>query len=150
MIGTSCLAFPRSALRKLLPVPEALLSRADAYLTALIIFAAPIVAFPEFLAKYRIHGVNLFQVTADGTARQTFEKRMATRAVLLTAIRQWLASNGHDLASRNLRDYLKQWTKGQELDQFALSQPGRWRYFRPLVEYPLDLSRNHVHPPSSI
>ena len=38
MVGTSCLAFRRAALEKLLPVPEALRSQADAFLTALIIF----------------------------------------------------------------------------------------------------------------
>src|SRR5271170_1486806 len=59
MVGTSCLAFRRSALSKLLPVPEALRSQADAYLTALLIFVAPVVALPEFLAKYRLHGTNL-------------------------------------------------------------------------------------------
>ena len=30
---------------------------------------APVVALPEFLAKYRLHGANLFQANAEGTAR---------------------------------------------------------------------------------
>jgi len=40
MMGTSCLAFRREALQKLLPVPESLRFQADAYLTALVIFVA--------------------------------------------------------------------------------------------------------------
>jgi hypothetical protein len=44
--------------------------------------------------------------------------------------------HGHDLASRDLQAYLKQWAKAQEQDSFALRKPNRWRYFRHLVEYP--------------
>jgi glycosyltransferase involved in cell wall biosynthesis len=65
MIGTSCLAFRREAVQKLLPVPESLRFQADAFLTALIIFVAPIAAVPEFLGKYRLHGANLFQTEAE-------------------------------------------------------------------------------------
>jgi len=136
MVGTSCLAFRRSALNRLLPVPETLRSQADAYLTALIIFVAPVVALPEFLAKYRLHGANLFQGNAGGPSRRAIENRMAMRAGLITGIRGWLEHHQHDLGTKDLRAYLKQWTKAQELDQFALRQPGRWKYFRHLFEYP--------------
>lgn len=136
MVGTSCLAFRRSALSQLLPVPEGLRSQADAYLTALIIFVAPVVALPEFLAKYRLHGANLFQKNNGGTARDGIEHRLAMRAVLMTGIRTWLERNGHDLASPDLRAYLKQWMKAQELDGFELHKPSRWEYFRHLLEYP--------------
>jgi glycosyltransferase involved in cell wall biosynthesis len=136
MVGTSCLAFRRDALSKLLPVPEALRSQADAYLTALIIFVSPVVALPEFLAKYRLHGANLFQTSVAGAAHGMIEHRMAMRGALLAEIRVWLERSGHDLASPDLRAYLKQWTKAQELDSFNLKKPGRWKYFRHLVELP--------------
>ena len=136
MVGTSCLAFRRSALNTLLPVPEALRSQADAYLTALVIFAAPVVALPEFLAKYRLHGANLFQANAEGAARDVIENRMAMRGALLTEVQEWLKREGHDLGTPNLRAYLKQWTKANELDSFGLRKPGRWRYFRHLFEMP--------------
>jgi hypothetical protein len=58
------------------------------------------------------------------------------RQALASEIRAWLDRNLYDLNSRDLRAYLKQWTKAQELDQFALHAPGRWKYFRHLVEYP--------------
>ena len=136
MVGTSCLAFQRSALNELLPVPEELRSQADAYLTGLIIFVAPVHALPEFLAKYRLHGTNLFQAKMDGVPRGTIEHRMAMRAELLAKIGEWLSHNGRNPSSRNLQAYLKQWTKSQELDSFALHAPGRWRYFQYLFEHP--------------
>ena len=136
MVGTSCLAFRRSALNALLPVPEALRSQADAYLTALIIFVAPVVALPVFLAKYRLHGANLFQAKEGEAARDSIEHRMAMRAVLQTEIRAWLARNGHNLGAPDMQAYLKQWTKAQERDGFELHKPSRWKYFRHLMEYP--------------
>jgi glycosyltransferase involved in cell wall biosynthesis len=136
MVGTSCLAFRRGALSKLLPVPEALRSQADAYLTALVIFVAPVAALPEFLAKYRLHGANLFQANEGEAAREAVEHRMAMRGVLLTEVQRWLERNGHDLGSTDLQAYLKQWTKAQELDGFKLHKPSRWNYFRHLAEYP--------------
>ncbi len=136
MVGTSCLAFRRTALNELLPVPEELRSQADAYLTALIIFVAPVTAVPEFLARYRIHGANLFQANGGEAARGAIEHRMAMREVLLREIRKWLERNCRDPGSNDLQIYLKQWTKAQELDGFQLHKPSRWNYFRHLVEYP--------------
>src|SRR4029077_10423834 len=119
MVGTSCLAFRRESLEQLLPVPEVLRSQADAYLTALIIFVAPVAALPEFLGKYRLHGANLFQVSEGRMSRSQVEHRMAMRAALLTCIQDWLAKHGQATGSRDLRAYLKQWTKAQERDGFA-------------------------------
>lgn len=136
MIGTSCLAFRRSALDSLVPVPEVLRSQADAYLTALVIFVAPVAALPEFLAKYRLHETNLFQTQGGVVARDVVEHRMEMRAALLTENRTWLSRNGYDLSSPNLHAYLKQWTKAQELDSFELCKPNRWKYFRHLFEFP--------------
>jgi len=136
MASTSCLAFRRTALDKLLPVPEALRSQADAYLTALIIFVAPVAAVGEYLGKYRLHGANLFQTAAKTISREQIEHRMAMRAALLAEIETWLQKNGHDIRSRNLRGYLTQWKKAQVQDEFLLEAPGRWRYFWHLLGYP--------------
>lgn len=136
MVGSSCLAFRRSALNVVLPVPEALRSQADAYLTALVIFVAPVVALPEVLAKYRLHGANLFQSGEDGGRRDAVEHRMAMRAELLAGVEKWLECKGHDFSSRDLQAYLKQWKKAQEADSFKLQKPKRWRYFRYLIEFP--------------
>jgi glycosyltransferase involved in cell wall biosynthesis len=136
MVGTSCLAFRRNALKELLRVPEALRSQADAYLTALIIFVAPVVAVPEFLGKYRLHGANLFQSDAERATRSQVEHRIAMRGALLAEIETWLRKHGKDVSSPDIRAYLKQWSKAQECDGFALRVPGRWEYFLHLLEYP--------------
>lgn len=136
MVSTSCLAFRRSALSRLVPIPEGLRSQADAYLTALIIFVTPVAALPEFLARYRLHGANLFQVKAEASTRDQIEHRMAMRGVLVTEIQRWLQANGDDLDSPDLQAYVKQWTKAQEVDGFQLHKPGRWKYFQHLIEYP--------------
>lgn len=136
MVGTSCLTFRRAVLKELIPVPEALRSQADAYLTALVIFVAPIVAVPEFLGKYRLHGANLFQTDQERTSRSQIEHRMEMRAALLSSIQEWLKSHGHNLSSSDLRAYLKQWTQAQERDGFVLKAPGRGDYFRHLLDFP--------------
>jgi glycosyltransferase involved in cell wall biosynthesis len=136
MVGTSCLAFRRNALKELLPVPEVLRSQADAYLTALIIFVAPVAAVPEFLGKYRLHGANLFQMNAGRVSRSQVEHRMAMRAALLSSIEDWLEKHGQATGSPDIRAYLKQWTKAQERDGFALNVPSRWKYFEHLIEFP--------------
>ncbi len=136
MAGTSCLAFRREALQKLLPVPEALRFQADAYLTALIIFVAEVAAVPEFLGEYRQHGANLFQTNAERASRDQIERRMTTREALLGEIEKWLQEHGENLDSPEIRAYLKQWEKAQESDGFLLSAPSRWKYFRHLVDFP--------------
>jgi len=136
MAGASCLAFRRAVLKELMPMPETLRSQADAYLTALVIFVAPVVAVPEFLGKYRLHGANLFQTDAESTSRSQIEHRMAMRAALLSSIQEWLKSHGHHLDSANLRAYLKQWTQAQEKDGFGLSAPDRGKFFRHLLDFP--------------
>ena len=136
MAGTSCLAFRREALQKLLPVPESLRFQADAYLTALVIFVAPVAAVPEFLGKYRLHGANLFQANAERISRGQVERKMAMREALFGGIQNWLQKHGQDPSSPDLRAYLKQWKKAQESDGFALRAPSRWKYFRHLLDFP--------------
>lgn len=57
---TSTLSFRRDVLRNLMPIPLALKIQADAFLAALAVFLAPVIALPAFLAVYQIHGQNLF------------------------------------------------------------------------------------------
>ena len=136
MASTSCLAFRRTALEKLLPVPGALRSQADAFLTALVIFIAPVVAVEDYLGKYRLHAANLFQAAAARPSPPQIETRMAMRAALFAEIQKWLHKNGNDLRSADLRAYFMQWKRAQEHDGFLLEAPGRWKYFRHLLGYP--------------
>ena len=136
MVGTSCLAFRREAVRKLLPVPESLRFQADAYLTALIIFVTEVAALPEFLGKYRLHGANLFQASAEQVSLNQIERRKAMREALLGEIQNWLTNHGEDADSPKIRAYLKQWVKAKECDGFAVQAPGRWKYFQHLIDFP--------------
>lgn len=136
MVGTSCLAFRREALWKLLPVPESLRFQADAYLTALIIFVSEVAAVPEFLGKYRLHGANLFQANGERVSHSQIERRMEMREALLSEIRIWLKKRGQNADSPEIRAYLKQWEKAQESDGYSVRAPGRWKYFRHLIDFP--------------
>jgi glycosyltransferase involved in cell wall biosynthesis len=136
MIATSCLSFRREVLKYLAPVPEALQFQADAFLTALVIFVAPVAALPEYLGKYRVHGANFFQASGKNVVRSQVERRIAMRTELHQEIRDWLQGHGHDVSSTALRRYLKQWILSNEQDEFSLAGPGRWRYFRHLLEFP--------------
>ena len=136
MASTSCIAFRRASVEKLLPVPEVLRSQADAFLTALIIFVAPVVAVRDYLGKYRLHATNLFQTTAAKPSREQIQHRTAMRTALLAEIQKWLHRSGHDLRSADLRAYFAQWKRAQEHDGFLLEAPGRWKYFRHLLGYP--------------
>jgi glycosyltransferase involved in cell wall biosynthesis len=136
MMQASCLVFRREAMQEILPIPETLRTQADAYLTALIIFVSPVLAIDEYLAKYRVHGANLYQSGEGRLDAAQIRNRMQMREALVAEVRKWLRSRGFDTESGNIRDYLVQWRKAQEVDGFALQSPGRWEYFRHLSEYP--------------
>jgi glycosyltransferase involved in cell wall biosynthesis len=136
MTGTSSLAFRRKVMEKLLPVPEELRTQADAYLTALAIFASPVLAIPEFLGKYRLHSANLYQAQTDKGSVPQLENRMAMRKVLLRGIESWIAKKGSTIDREAANTYLRQWRKAQERDSYLLKAPGRIEYFRHLAEFP--------------
>ncbi len=136
MMQASSLVFRRTALEDLLPIPEVLRTQADAYLTALIIFLCPVMGVDEYLAKYRIHGANLFGSENAGLNKSQLQNRMAMRETLAGEINEWLRKHGIDASAPNIRDYLKQWRKAQEADRFALEAPNRWSYFLHLLEFP--------------
>jgi glycosyltransferase involved in cell wall biosynthesis len=108
MMQASSLVFRRAALEDLLPIPEVLRTQADAYLTALIIFICPVAGVDEYLAKYRIHGANLFHSGSAGP--QPTPTRLQSRMAMRESL---------------------------EADGFALEPPGRWKYFRHAVEFPM-------------
>ena len=137
MMQASSLVFRRLALEDLLPIPAVLRTQADAYLTALIIFLCPVMGVDEYLAKYRIHGANLFGSENAGLNESQLQNRMAMREALVLAIGEWLRKHGIDATTPNIRDYLKQWRKAQEADSFALESPNRWSYFLHLLEFPM-------------
>ncbi|HEY2820542.1 MAG TPA: glycosyltransferase [Candidatus Acidoferrum sp.] len=143
---TSFLAFRRSALDLVLPIPESLTIQADAHLSALIVFVAPIVALPEFLAVYRVHGSNLFANSA-GIDPVTCEQRTRTRGALIDGVKRWLCERSYDMTRPDLRMLMKHWEVMQEEDAFLLHPPNRWNISRHLMRYALycgpQLGRRH-------
>lgn len=134
---TSFLAFRRSAIQPLLPIPEGLTIQADAYLSALIIFLTPIVALRECLAVYRVHGQNLFAGTSTAVheVNERRERRLRTRRVLIDSLKAWLTKHGHDLNRPDLYALSKQWELTQEKDEFTARAPTRLRLCRHLWQY---------------
>lgn len=133
---TSTLAFRRSILEGLLPVPEELVIQADAHFSACAIFVAPVAYIAEPLAVYRIHGGNLWFLSGQAGAEERLRRRMETTRALGEDVRRWLMQNGFDLNRRDIQAFLMQWTHKSREDEFVLSPPGRWRFFRHLLEQP--------------
>jgi glycosyltransferase involved in cell wall biosynthesis len=131
---TSFLAFRRSAIDLLLPIPERLTIQADAHLSGLVVFVAPIVSIPDRLAVYRVHGANLF-ADAGKTDRKRRELRIQTRTALVEGMKHWLEQRGYELDRTDLKSLFKQWALTQEGDTFELETPNRFTTARHLMQY---------------
>jgi len=68
-LGASRMAIRTALLKKILPVPEALVIQADEFLFTLASVLSPTVVLSEPLTYYRHHDANLFQISADDPAR---------------------------------------------------------------------------------
>ena len=147
LFPTVTLAFRRSVLQRLLPIPESLVVQADAHLSGCVVFLAPIVYIDECLAVHRVHtgnqwnwagntppGLDVFAGDAADKAR--LQRRVETTRAIGAGVREWLEKNGFDVQRPELRAYLAQWTISSQAGEFALSPPGRLRFFRYLVEQP--------------
>jgi glycosyltransferase involved in cell wall biosynthesis len=132
---TSCLAFRRKFLQQLLPIPEALRVQADGYLGVCIVFLAPILAIPECLAVYRIHGQNLYYDEEAAISPARRRQRIASRQILIDGVQSWLSANGYDLSRPETRTFLTRWRLYQDSERFILSPPGRFQFFSHLIRY---------------
>lgn len=130
---TTGLAFRKQFVRQLLPLNEALVIDADAVLTALIIFLAPVVAIPEPLAVYRIHGANLFFESSQQADGQRLARRIAMLKIVLDEIDRWLLSHGYDLAQPPILAYRRRWKLLYETETFRVQPPTRAQFFLHLV-----------------
>ena len=131
---TSCISFRRSSLNRLLPIPESIRMLADCYLVALIPFVAPILAIPEFLAVYRIHGRNSYSTDERKVPVETSKNRLQMWQIVIGAMRQWLAGNRYTRKQLPVRSLLDRWTILLEREEFAVTRPGRLHFFRHLLK----------------
>jgi hypothetical protein len=112
---------------------EALILEADAALAALIIFLAPVVAIPEPLGMYRIHGANLFYESSQQPDRQRLARRIAMLKIVREEIDRWLLGRGHDLSQPQILAFRRRWKLLYETETFRMHPPTRARFFLHLV-----------------
>lgn len=129
---TSAIALRRSVLSALLPIPERIRMLADCYLVALLPFVAPVLAIPETLALYRIHGGNQYTKGLPDPM-EVRRKKLEMWRVVIAEMRRWLTEHGRTRREVPVRAMLDQWTNILEREEFALSPPGRLRFFRHLL-----------------
>lgn len=129
----SCISFRRTALNPLLPIPEEIRMMGDGYLITLIPFLSPILAIPEFLALYRIHGKNNYATDERQCSLEFRKSRLLMWQVLIDAMRKWLGNNGYTRKQAPVRAFLNYWSSFQARQRFEIEPPGRLSFFRFLV-----------------
>jgi glycosyltransferase involved in cell wall biosynthesis len=132
---TSCLAFRRDAVRRLLPIPESLRIQADGHLVLLMPLIAPVVAVREPLSVYRLHGRNLFFL--DERTAPVAERRqwIASFRRVIDEGTAWAAAHRGELAAKGVRTkrYFERFRIDLAAREFAMEKPTRWDWFRFLV-----------------
>jgi glycosyltransferase involved in cell wall biosynthesis len=126
---TSALSFRTRVVKELLPLNEGLTTQAEGLLAALIIFLAPVVAVPELLAVYRIHGSNLYQHSSTEIDQRRQLRRIDQLKIFLREFDRWLIAHGFDLQKPEILAYRTRWRHVYETEQFLLKPPGRARFF---------------------
>lgn len=124
----TCVSFRRKFLDQLLPIPEEIRMLADGYLGGLIIFVSSILAVPECLSGYRIHGQNAYQ-SDQSQAVEVRKKRLPLYQIEFEAMRRWLENNGYTREQLAVRVFLDCWNIYLEGEGFLLKPPSRLRFF---------------------
>ncbi len=132
---TSATAYRRSSLKRLLPVPEKIRMLADCYLVTLIPFLAPILAIPEVLGVYRIHGENSYSTDQQHLSVESRKSRLRMWQIVIDAMRKWLEDNGYTRNQAPVRSLFDRWNILLEGEEFAVTPPGRIRFFRFLMKW---------------
>ena len=127
------ISFRRSAMNKLLPIPEQIRMVADCYLAALIPFVAPVLAIPEVLAIYRVHGANSHYTSDREVPIETRRGKLQMWQIVIGAMQEWLSENRYTEALAPVRAMQEHWMLILERESFAVAAPGRVRFFRYLL-----------------
>ena len=135
----SSLCFHRSAINPLLPIPETIRMLGDCFLGSLIPLLSPILAVPEVLALYRIHGRNSYSISETQIPVENAKSRLQMRQILADEMKRWLAARGSTKKQLPVRAFLNHWHFSLETEEFFIRPPGRLRFFWYL------LSENHSH-----
>jgi glycosyltransferase involved in cell wall biosynthesis len=125
LLPTSCLSFRRSILDRLLPIPESLRLQADSWPALLMVLVAPIIALPEPLFVYRIHGKNLFHTEGSSPELEQGRRRNIMSLAVIREAEEWAFRHKSELKWTESRLLLGKWLRVFEHEQFALDPPGR-------------------------
>lgn len=132
---TSCLAFRRKFLDQLVPIPERIKVQADGYIASLVAFIVPVLAIPECLGVYRIHGENLYYADSNAASMERTSRRLETTDAVIEGMRDWFVKTGYGVNRREVRTYLMRLELANDAERFKVLEPGRWRFFKHLLKY---------------
>lgn len=134
----SSIAFRKQVLESIVPIPEGITIQADGYMQAIAVFLAPIVAIDEPLGVYRFHGTNLYFLSEAEEDKARDEERRERRAqtvrAILDSLEKWFRAHGYDPKRPTVRAMLARWKTILDREEFAIRPPGRFRFFRHLME----------------
>lgn len=130
---TSAIAFRRSLAAPLLPIPEQIRMLADCYLVALMPFLAPVLAIPESLGVYRIHGKNNYSSFQPGLPLEVRKRNLELWRIEIAAMREWVKSRAYSPREPLVRSFEERWSTFLEGHEFSVRPPGRVRFFRHLL-----------------
>lgn len=145
---TSSLAFRKTSLDRLTPIPERCSFMHDAYLTGTAVFLGAVSAIPECLTKNRVHGNNLWFMENNRLPDRKFlQRRIEVRRAAIESIRAWVFANVSSSVLPQARELLLLSELASEGDEFLLKPPGRLRFARHLLQrawhYGARMTRRH-------
>src|SRR5262249_39047880 len=139
VLPASCVSFRRRILDSLLPIPENIKMLADAYLVILVPLLSPVVAIPDPLTKYRIHGANSYYAEEGQETSTTENERRKLALILIEAMLKWVAGYKEGKESRHFQLFCRRWAFESQGLSHKMNPPGRWQTFLFL------LRRNYVY-----
>jgi hypothetical protein len=126
---TSSLAFRRSVVERVMPLPESMRINADAFVELLVVLLAPVLALDEALAVYRVHGGNLSYGDWAESTPEAARRRAAVYQVVLAEVTAWMGAHKHELNGIDTRGYIEPQLLEMKSAEFLADPPGRWRSF---------------------
>lgn len=105
---TSTLAFRRSAMLKILPIPASIAISMDRYLAVLMPLVAPVITFPEVLSGYRCHASNNFLFRPEKVEAARISRRIECERAITREVAKWLRENTQALSRPEVLSYLNE------------------------------------------
>jgi glycosyltransferase involved in cell wall biosynthesis len=131
---TSCLVFRRHIAERLFPIPECIRLQADVFLCLLAAVIAPVLAVPEPLAVYRMHGQNQFHADEEDLSIERKRRRMDMNRTIMKAARNWATRHRHELKVRATRLFLARWSFLFESEHLRTEPPDRLAFFWHVIQ----------------